>query len=518
VIDALWDGAPPATAVKIIHGYVSQLRKTLPSDVLETHPGGYRLRPESYDLDATAFEALLRRGREQLAAGHPRSAAEALTSALALWRGPPLIEFRFRAFAANEIDRLGELHLLARKAKIEADLALGHCAESIPELQALVREQPLRDNLQRLLILALYRAGRQAEALAGYRQARRSLIDELGLEPGAAMRQLEAAILAHDPVLEPQPSEHDPGSALPHRSPDPRPATPNSRRRPFVAAAFLAAFVVAGVTMLAARPGTVRSETAAPDSVGFIGSHAGRLTEQIKLDGPPSAIALGAGSIWALDAMRSTLDRVDPRSPAAVQTIPVGQDPRGVTVGGGSVWVTNHDDNTVSRISPQTDTVVQATAVGAGPSALAYGYGSVWVADGDDRTLTRIDPVTGRPTATIPTNAIGAGIAIGGGSVWVSDEATNRVIGVDAATNTVQSSTTVGSGPTAVAFAAGSVWVVNTLDGTVSRIAAMTRIVRTAIPVSGGPASISAAGGAVWVGAQSGNTGVCRLRLAPGRS
>jgi peptide/nickel transport system substrate-binding protein len=262
--------------------------------------------------------------------------------------------------------------------------------------------------------------------------------------------------------------------------------------------------VAAGIAVLAARSGIARPVMAAPDSVDFISTDAGLLTEHVKLTGVPAAIAVGAGSIWAVDTTATALDRVDPIS-SAVQTIPTGLDPTGVATGGGSVWVADHDDNTVSRISPQTDTVVQTIAVGAGPSAVAYGYGSVWVTNGIDRTLTRIDPATARVVTTIATNATGAGIAIGGGSVWVSDEATNRVIGVDPVTNAVQSTTSVGSGPTAVAFGAHSVWVVNALDGTVSRVAAKTLTVQTAIPVPGGPASISVAGGAVWVGAQFGD-------------
>lgn len=515
LIDALWDDAPPATAVKIVHGYVSQLRKVLGPDVLETRPGGYLLRLQDDDLDATTFEALLARGRAALKAGDARSATAALTAALALWRGPPLIEFRFRAFAANEINRLTELHLLALEANLEAGIALGHCAESIIELQALVRAHPLHENLQRLLMLALYRAGRQAEALSVYRQARRTLIDELGVEPGPAMRQLEAAILAHDPVLESRPSDDGAGRAPPDRIPDQRRSGPTRRRTLLVPAALAAALVVLGFAVLAARPGTSHPATAGPDSVDFIAADGGRLTDQVELSGPPAAIALGAGSVWAIDTAANTMYRVDPGSPAAVQTIPTGLDPRTVTFGGGSAWVTNHDDNTVSRVNPQTDTVVQKITTGAGPSAVAYGYGAVWVTNALDRTLTRIDPATGRRTATIATNAVGAGIAIGGGSVWVSDEATNRVIGVDPATNTVQSSTTVGSGPTAVAFGADSVWVVNALDETVSRVDAKTLTVRAAIPIAGGPVSITVAGGSVWVGAQFGARVV---RIDPARN
>lgn len=501
LVEALWDGDPPATATKIVHGYVSQLRKALGDGVVETQPGGYLLRIESGDVDAARFEALLSDGRAALAAGAPGTAARELGEALALWRGPALAEFRFHDFAGNEIRRLDELRLLALEDRLDAEIALGRSAQAIPELQALVREHPLRENLRRLLMLALYRAERQADALAAYQDARRAMVDELGIEPGESLQRLEAAILAHDP-----PEVAAPPPAPPPRPDDGEPSRrPSRRRRALVATAIAGAAALVAVCIVALLPNSgaePRQGAPSADSVGFIGADAKRVSAQVAVTGAPTEVAYGDGAVWVVNSSANSVTRVDPSSHSVVQTIAVGADPAGDAVGGGSVWVANHDANTVSRISPESNTVVQTIRVGAGPVAVAYGAGSVWVTNSYDRTLTRIDPATGTPATPIHTNAVGRGVVFGNGVVWVTDEAANRIVGVDPATNSVAATRTVGAGPTAIAYGLGSIWVVNALDGTVSRVDATTLAVPSAISVPGGPTAISVASGSVWVSAE----------------
>ena len=202
LIDALWGEHPPTRPVKTLQVYVSQLRKTLGEGVVETHPLGYVVRPAEGALDLERFEGLLEEGRRLLADGRAREADAVLRDALGLWRGEPLADFQYEAFAANAIGRLEELRLVALTLRVESDLALGRHAEVVPELEALVREHPLRERLRELLILALYREGRQADALAAYHEARTVLVDDLGLEPGQALRELEKAILVQDPSLD----------------------------------------------------------------------------------------------------------------------------------------------------------------------------------------------------------------------------------------------------------------------------------------------------------------------------
>ena len=202
IVDELWGEDAPATAGKVLQNCVSALRKELPPDTIRTVSGGYALTLEPDDLDRDRFERLLAEGRAALETGDHAEALEQLRRALAQWRGAPLSDLSYELFTRDEIKRLEELHVAALEDRIEAELALGHHDELVPELEALVTKHPLRERLRGQLMLALYRAGRQAEALDAYRAARRALLAELGIEPGRALRELEHAILAQVPALD----------------------------------------------------------------------------------------------------------------------------------------------------------------------------------------------------------------------------------------------------------------------------------------------------------------------------
>jgi DNA-binding SARP family transcriptional activator len=202
LVEDLWGAEAPAAAAKTVQVHVSRLRKALGNDALETRAGGYALNVETASVDLFRFEELTQNGRRLLAAGDPAAARAAFGEALALWRGPPLADFAYEPFAQTEIARLEELRVAALEDRIEADLALGENASLVPELEALVAAHPLRERLRRQLMLALYRSGRQADALHAYREAR-STLDDLGIAPTRALRELEAAILRHDPSLDP---------------------------------------------------------------------------------------------------------------------------------------------------------------------------------------------------------------------------------------------------------------------------------------------------------------------------
>jgi DNA-binding SARP family transcriptional activator len=202
LIDELWGEQAPGTAHNALQVYVSKLRKALPSGTLVTRPPGYVLQVDPDSLDIRRFERLVHAGRGALRAGDVRRARSLLENALGLWRGPALAEFAFDAFAAPEITRLDELRLGALEERIEADLALGAHDEVVGELEGLVAAQPLRERLRGQLMLALYRSGRQAEALSAYRNAREALVDQLGIDPSADLQRLEHAILVQDPALD----------------------------------------------------------------------------------------------------------------------------------------------------------------------------------------------------------------------------------------------------------------------------------------------------------------------------
>jgi DNA-binding SARP family transcriptional activator len=205
LIDELWGEEPPETAAKALQGHVSQLRKSLGADRLITQPPGYSLRVEVGELDLDRFEQHVREGRERLAAGDAKAASRELESALGLWRGPaPVLE---------------ERQLAALEDRIEADLALSRHSQLVAELETLVAQHPLRERLRGQLMLALYRSGRQAEALEEYRRTRATLSGELGIEPSEELQELQRAILRHDPELL---ARRTPPAALADDAPTPR--------------------------------------------------------------------------------------------------------------------------------------------------------------------------------------------------------------------------------------------------------------------------------------------------------
>ncbi|MEA2283324.1 MAG: hypothetical protein QOK21_3931, partial [Solirubrobacteraceae bacterium] len=225
IVDELWPEAPPATAGKVVQNAISGLRRALGtegSQALATRDGGYVLHVRPGELDVERFEERLAAGRRALDAGEPAAAAAALREALAEWRGGPLEDLALEPFAQRDVARLQERRVLAEEARIEAALALGLAADLIGDLETLTEEHPLRENLRGQLMLALYRSGRQADALEVYRRARAELVDALGIEPGRELRRLQQAILEQDPSLDVAPVAVA-APAAPHAAPVPLP-------------------------------------------------------------------------------------------------------------------------------------------------------------------------------------------------------------------------------------------------------------------------------------------------------
>jgi YVTN family beta-propeller protein len=489
LIDALWGDRPPASALNSVRVYVSHLRRALGNGRLLTRGRGYLLTVELEQVDLGRFERLVAEGREALAAGEAERAAEVLQEALALWRGPALVDFASEPFAQSEIARLEELRLTALEERIEAELALGDHAELVPELEALVHANPLRERLRAQLMLALYRSGRQAEALEAYRQARATLVGELGLEPGRRLQELERAILSQDPRLDP-PAR----AAAPLR---------RARRRGGVLIAIggglLLAAAIAVVVIELIGGGSPGLGSAAENAVALIEADTNRLVADVPVGNGPTSIAAASDAVWVTNAQDGSVARIDPETTRVVEHIPVGSQPSGIAVGGRAVWVVSSLDGTVMRIDPTTNAVVQTERDIVTPTAVAAGFGSVWVTSADERSVKRIDAVSGHVIETIPTGAVGRGIAIGAGSIWVTDELSGRVVRIDPASGNVVRTVNVGNGPTGIAFGAGSVWVANSLDGTVSRIDPATNTVTAMIHVGEGPDGIAAESDAVWV-------------------
>jgi YVTN family beta-propeller protein len=497
---ALWGEDAPLAAGRTLQVYVSRLRKALGErDRLVIGPAGYLLRVLPGELDAECFERRVADGLEAMAAGELERAASELREALSLWRGPALAELASVWLAPAEVARLEERRLVAEEARVEAELGLGRHVELVAELRADVAEHPWRERLHAQLMLALYRSGRQAEALAAYRQARGVLVEQLGVEPGPELRRLQHAILEQDPALD--------APARAGAAPSSSPAGAGARRRfalilGLAAVAGLAAF---GVSRLAA-PNSL--ERIGEDAVGVIDPDSGRITADYRVGSGPEAVVAGAGSVWVANRLDGTVARID-RGRNEVVTIDVGGEPTGLAYGEGSLWVSDGQGRTVAQIDPGVNKVVQRFEVGNAAHAVTVGYGAVWVASAIDATVVRIDVSSGKVGPPIPVQARPSALATGAGAIWVASDATGRVVRLDPRSGTPLASIPVGNGPSGVVVGAGAVWVANRSDGTVSRIDPDSEVTET-VRVGREPRAIAADQDGVWV-ANAGDGTVVRI-------
>ena len=496
LIDALWGDRPPATAAKILQNHIAQLRRALDdreSRRLVTRGRGYLLKVADGEVDLDRFERLVDEGGGALASDRPIDAARLLREALALWRGPPLADVAYEAFAQPEVARLEERRAAALEQRIDADLALGRHADLVAELEGLVAKHPLRERLRAQLMVALYRSGRQADALEAFGDARRVLLDQLGVEPGPPLRELQEAILRQAPELAPAPHAW------------PRPAALPRRRVALLAAggALLAGAAVAAALLASGESRTKRVRLGA-NAVAAIDLGDRSVKHAVDVGPSPSHLAAGGRALWVTNADGHSVSRVDLDARAVRQTVPVGNGPTGVAVAGGFAWVANSRDGTVSRIDENTNAVVQRIPVGANPTGVAAGAGAVWVANASEQTISRISPRSGR-ARRFDVHAEPTELAVGAGALWMTSSGTRNVMQIDPRSGRVLQRIQVGGGPSGIAVTGDAVWVANSLDGTVSRIDPATGTVVATIPVGNGPHSIAAGAGGVWVAEQFGD-------------
>jgi YVTN family beta-propeller protein len=508
LIDLLWGERPPATAQTTLRVHVSNLRKTLGSEVVLTRDGGYVLAREAVKLDADRFGELEDQAQTALAAGDARKARELLGEALGLWRGEPLADLAYEPFAQGEIARLQEARLAALEDRIAADLTLGRHRALVGELEVLAEEHPHRERLLGQLMLALYRSGRHADALEAYRSGRGRLHEELGLEPGPELRRLEQRILDHDAGLEAA-SVAAPSTRMVGRA-------RVTRGRGLIACGGLlltAAAIVAGIVELAGGQATgVRAEA---NTVAVIDTRTDRVTGVVAVGARPGAITAAAGSVWVANQDDQTVSRVDPATLATVRTLSLPDPPTGIAAAGDGVWVATSDPSgmlvSATRIDPQFDTLGATVRVGNivpnTPAAIAGSAGTLWVApfSGD---ATELDPRTGRVVRHVDPNAAATGVGVGSGAVWVSDSSADTVTRVDPTGLTTPIA--VGHFPSGLAVGDGGVWVADRGDDAVVRIDPDTRAATATIPVGDSPTSVAVGDGSVWV-ANSGDGTVTRI-------
>ena len=297
LVDELWGENPPATAVHTVRVFVSRLRRALgdAGDRLITRPPGYVLELRPDELDADRYERLCETARTALSEGDADRALTLLKQAEALWRGPPLAEFAYEPFAQGAIAGLTERRVNAREELIEAQLALGHHGEVVSELEAFIREHPFRERARAQLMLALYRCGRQAQALEAFQQTRRALVDELAVEPSEALRDLEQAILRQDPSLLLAPTRPIAAEAATGHAPDAPTIDMSATASPSAAPRAGAARKTA--TVLAAKL-SVEAEADPEQARSAVGAARERADEIVVQHGGRLVAALGGEVTW----------------------------------------------------------------------------------------------------------------------------------------------------------------------------------------------------------------------------
>jgi YVTN family beta-propeller protein len=500
IAEELWGERAPETAIKTVQVYVSRLRKALGEGVLVTRGGGYLLEAEPDQIDVDRFERLAADGREALDGGEPGAAAETLRGALKLCRGPPLADFAYESFAQNEIARLEELRLGALEDRIEAELALGRHSALVPELEALVAEHPTRERLRGQLMLALYRAGRQSEALESYRDAQRTLDEQLGLEPGSELRQLEQSILNQDPAIA-APRREGPVGLM------------SRRRRGGILVAFGGGLLLAAA-VAAILAGGDATKLADPNSLAVIDPESNRVVDTVPTGIGPADVSADAGHVWVANLGDNSVTEVDQETKAVVGTAPAHTSVGGMVAGAGGVWIADSQREKLVRLDPAYPSEARPIRLARGPQGyensplapVAVGHGAVWVA-APEGTIARIDPESLEVDDSIPVTTTPSSIATGIGGVWTVDDLTNTAFRIDpASANAVTSPIPVGQGPSGVAVGDGAVWVANTQDDTVTRIDPGTAAVTQTIPVGSRPTGIAADDGAVWAANSLGGT------------
>jgi YVTN family beta-propeller protein len=532
LIDELWGESPPPTAAKALNVHVSQLRKALARyghESVATRPPGYVLAVEPDAVDAVRFERLVAEARARTAAGDVRSAHGLLREALALWRGPALAGVELEGAARNEIGRLEELRLAAQMDRIDCELSLGLHEQLIGELEALVDEHPLRERLRGQLMLALYRSGRQADALRCYREARETLIDELGLEPSAPLQRLERAILNQDPSLDAPEGVLEDVERAPRQAPTR--TEPSSRRRIVVGALVAVLAAIVFVVVLASRGGNGAKPLAIrPNSLVAIDPVSDRVVLSIPVSSGPTAVACGFGSLWVASRDGRSVARIDPASGAVERTVPLAGSPSAMAVGAGRVWVADGRASTIEAIDPDVGAarILLSLRRERFPSglfrrvtALAVSGRTLWIATNRLQAV-KFDADASRIRQILELPHSAAALVTAPSAVWAALPTTPGYTGanapgivapIDVRTSALGQATVVGTQPQAIAYGEGSVWVANVDDGTVTQIDPATGSVKTTInvgtpPIAQGPCStgvelcpggIAAGAGGAWV-------------------
>jgi ABC-type transport system substrate-binding protein/DNA-binding SARP family transcriptional activator len=538
IVDALWGESPQRGALTSIQTHVSHLRQVLepnrphgvPARVLVTQGGGYRLAVPASAVDSTRFEDGAAGAAAELERGDAAEAIRKFDSALSLWRGDVLVDLPGYAFVEQIATRLNDIRVSAEEGRIQALLDLGRLGMALAEVDRLLALHSLREGLYAQRMLALYRAGRQSEALATYRSLQSHLNTQLGIAPNYRLQELQRRILLQDPDLAGRPQaltrvEVAPRPELPGRSEDgaseptdpgpgvlsttePAEVSPTPKRRlwdPRRARRLLAAVgacLAVALVLLGSRPPPTAIRIAEGNTVTVLDSD-GAVVDGVAAGINPSALAHAGGFLWVANQGDGTVMRIDPRTVTVAQRFDVGHDPDAIVGTADDVWVANFGDATVTRINIAADKVVQAAIpVGTRPAALAAWAGGVWVANSGDNTVQRIDVTTGQPGKAVDVGDGPNGLLIDGNTLWVANGRDGTLSHLDAASGSELSSPVdVGAGPRGLVRFGDEVWVADQLSKTVTRVDVATGRTRE-VNVGDGPTSLAQLDDAVWVSDQ----------------
>lgn len=457
-------------------------------------------------MDTFRFERLVEAGTAAAGRREDEAASALLKDALDLWRGEAVADIHQAPFARGVARGLADQRLLALEKRIQVDLRLGRAPELIAELRALVAAHPYHEPFHEQLMLALYRSGRQTEALDAFRRVRTALAEELAIEPGPGLAKLEQAILRHDPHLQWHPAAYPhvraqgrpPPQALPRPAPSSRRAP--RRRQAVVAAGLVLVLAVTGLLValrLSATATSLHTWAVHANAVVFVDPARSAVLGQADTRGRPAGIAAGFGHLWVTDPADGRVLVLNPATFQIEDQIPVGRDPTGVAADANGIWVTDPDSGTVSEINPASETVVASVTVGTSPSAIAAGAGGLWVIDAGDGAVTRVDP---GPASVVETVNVGqplAGITVGLGLVWLTSTSSGQLIAIDPRSDQVTETIAIGNGPASLRVVDGAVWVANPPDDTVSRFDPATGEVRK-LNISD-PTDLVGVAGSLWV-------------------
>jgi DNA-binding SARP family transcriptional activator len=490
LVEDVWGPAAPASADDLVRVYVSQLRKVLGDDAIITRPPGYAL--GAGEVDAAVFERAVARADEARSSDDKAAAAADYAEALALWRGQVCADAPVYGDAAATAAALAELRLTALEHRFDLELALGRHREAVPELERAVAEQPLRERLVEQLMVALYRSGRQADALETYRSLQARLSEDLGLFPAPDLQELQGRILRQDPALD-LPTD---GSGT---------VSPRKRRRWAVAAAALAiAGIAAGLAVWLAGGGN--APHVAGESLAVLAGNDGHVVRAVQLGGRPAAVAAAGRRIAVVDLAHANLIQLDMRLHRR-GSIHLRAVPHAIASDGTRIWVTNGFQGTISRIDAdgRITSAFRPEAGSVGVLALAFGESSLWVGSRDG-ALARLRPEATQASSVLRGLRDPAAIVVAYGSVWVAQSGSVDLLRVAPATNRVVARIPLGGIPTALAAADGSIWALTPLQNQVWRVSPGSNSVRAGLSVPADATALAAAGPAVWVSAGANGT------------